>query len=152
MKEIIVYEMVLKGDLPNSDINCTPFQKRYWNEYMQIYNECFYDMRKDLEIEPLNFYSDYSQMENKINDTFLYFQYGVIIGAVSCFGNELDDLIVNKPFQKRGYGQQLLIWGINHIFKQGYSEVVLHAAEWNDGAIKLYLKTGFTLNKKEKIR
>ena len=63
---------------------------------MQIYNECFYDMRKDLEIEPLNFYSDYSQMENKINDTFLYFQYGVIIGAVSCFGNELDDLIVNK--------------------------------------------------------
>ena len=63
MKEIIVYEMVLKGDLPNSDINCTPFQKRYWNEYMQIYNECFYDMRKDLEIEPLNFYSDYSQMD-----------------------------------------------------------------------------------------
>ena len=53
-------------------------------------------MRKELEVEPINFYSDYSQIKNKVNDIFLYLQNGVIVGAVSCYGNELDDLIVEK--------------------------------------------------------
>lgn len=153
MKEIIAYEMVFKGVLTYSNnIDCTPFREEYWSEYMRIYNECFYEMRKDLEIEPINFYSDYSQIKNKANDIFVYLQNGVIIGAVSCFGNELDDLIVSKTFQKRGYGRELLVWGINHILEQGYDEVVLHTAEWNRNAVKLYLKTGFDIQKKEKIR
>ena len=153
MKEIIVYEMSFKGAIKyNIDIFCIPFQKRYWNEYMQIYNECFYEMRKALEIEPINFYSDYSQMEDKISGTYLYLQNGVIVGAVSCYGSELDDLIVNKSFQKQGFGQKLLLWGINHIREQGYDEVILHVAEWNRNAVRLYLKTGFNIIKKEKVR
>lgn len=153
MKEIVAYKMVFKGALTHkNNIDCTPFREEYWNEYMRIYNECFYEMRNDLEIEPINFYSDYSQIKNKVNDIFVYLKNGVIIGAVSCFGNELDDLIVNKPFQKRGYGREILLWGINHIFERGYDEVVLHTAEWNRNAVKLYLKTGFEIRKKEKIR
>ena len=35
---------------------------------MKIYNECFYKMRKALEIEPINFYYDYSQIKDKIKD------------------------------------------------------------------------------------
>ena len=104
---------------------------------MQIYNECFYEMRKDLEIEPYNFYSDYSQMKVKINDTFLYMQDGIIIGAVSCYGNELNDLIVNKTFQGQGFGPKLLLWGMNRIREQGYDEIVLHVAEWNQNAVAL---------------
>ncbi|MDE6844853.1 MAG: GNAT family N-acetyltransferase [Lachnospiraceae bacterium] len=153
MKEIIVYEMSFNGTLKHqADLTCASFQEKYWNEYMQIYNECFYEMRKDLEIEPVNFYSDYSQMKDKVNDTFLYLQDGVIIGAVSCYGNELDDLIVNKAFQRQGYGQKLLLWGMNHIKETGYDEIILHAAEWNQNAINLYLKAGFHINKKEKVR
>lgn len=39
---------------------------------MKIYNDCFYEMSKTLEVEPINFYSDYSQIKDKINDIFLY--------------------------------------------------------------------------------
>lgn len=42
MKEIIAYEMVFDKILEYQDgILCVPFQKKYWDEYMKIYNECF---------------------------------------------------------------------------------------------------------------
>ena len=152
MKEIIAYEMSYKKEIKYSnDVFCIPFQEKYWNEYMRIYNECFCEMRKDLEIEPINFYSDYSQMIDKASNTYLCLENGVIAGAVSCYGNEVDDLFVNKLFQQQGLGRKLLLWGINHIKEQGYDEIILHVAEWNQNAIKLYLETGFTIQKKEKI-
>jgi ribosomal protein S18 acetylase RimI-like enzyme len=145
MKEIIAYEMLYNKALKyQNDIICVPFQKEYWNEYMKIYNECFYEMRRALEVEPINFYYDYSQIKDKIKDVFLYLQNGAIIGAVSCYENELDDLIVEKSFQGQGIGQKLLFWGINHIKEQGYEEIILHVAEWNQNAVKLYLKNGFS--------
>lgn len=153
MKEIIAYEMSFDGiPKPPADVLCVPFQKKYWNAYMQIYNECFYEMRKDLEIEPYDFYSDYSQIKDKTDNTFLHLRDGIIIGAVSCYGNELDDLIVNKAFQRQGFGQKLLLWGMNHIKERGYDEIILHVAEWNQNAISLYIKTGFHICQKEKVR
>ena len=64
----------------SNDVSCIPFQEQYWDEYMKIYNDCFYEMRKTLEVEPINFYSDYSQIKDKTNDIFLYLQNGVKIG------------------------------------------------------------------------
>lgn len=151
MKEIIAYEMFFDKTLEyKNDIICVLFQEKYWNEYKKIYNECFYKMRKELEVEPINFYSGYYQIKDKINNIFLYFQNEVIAGAVSCYGNELDDLIVNKPFQGQGLGQKLLLWGMNHIKEQGYKEIILHVAEWNQNAVELYLKNGFSIKKIEK--
>ncbi|MCI9033531.1 MAG: GNAT family N-acetyltransferase [Lachnospiraceae bacterium] len=153
MKEIIAYEMIYNKALKyQNDIICVPFQKEYWNEYQKIYNECFYKMRKALEVEPINFYDDYSQIKDKIKDIFLYLQNGIIIGAVSCYENEIDDLIVEKSFQRQGIGQKLLFWGINHIKEQGYEEIILHVAEWNQNAVKLYLKNGFRIKKRERVR
>lgn len=153
MKEIIVYEMTFNKRLEyQDDIICVSFQEKYWNEYMKIYNECFHKMRNALEIEPINYYYDYSQIQNKINDIFLYLQHGAIVGSVSCYGNELDDLIVAKSFQRQGTGQKLLLWGMNQIKERGYEEIVLHVAEWNQEAVQLYLKNGFIVKKKEKVR
>ena len=51
MKEIIAYEMIYNKSLKyHNYIICVPFQKEYWNEYQKIYNECFYKMRKALEV------------------------------------------------------------------------------------------------------
>lgn len=84
MKEVIACEMVFNKSLKYSDeIICIPFEEKYWDEYRKIYNECFYKMRKALEIEPANFYSDYSQIKDKINNIFLYLENGVIAGSVS---------------------------------------------------------------------
>ncbi len=46
----------------------------------------------------------------------------------------------------------MLLWGMNHIKERGYEEIILHVAEWNQNAVKLYLKNGFRIKKKERVR
>ena len=46
----------------------------------------------------------------------------------------------------------MLLWGMNHIKEQGYEEIILHVAEWNQNAVKLYLKNGFCIKKRERVR
>ena len=90
MTEIIAYEMKLnksKVDVPN--IACIPFQKQYFEEYKRIYNECFYDMRKALNIEPYHFLHDYEQIVDKVEDIYLLVDKEVIIGSVACYRNEI---------------------------------------------------------------
>lgn len=45
----------------------------------------------------------------------------------------------------------MLLWGMHHIKEQGHDDIALHVAEWNSHAVKLYLKAGFNIVKKEKI-
>ena len=57
IKEIIVYKMLFNQMLKyKEDIICVPFQEKYWNKYMKIYNEYFYKMRNDLKIEGIHYY------------------------------------------------------------------------------------------------
>ncbi|MBR2950894.1 MAG: GNAT family N-acetyltransferase [Lachnospiraceae bacterium] len=79
---------------------------------MRIYNECFYEMRKALDIQPYNFLNEYKQIIEKVKDIYLLIHQGEIIGLIACYGNEIDDLIVNKKFQHKGYGKQILLWGM----------------------------------------
>ena len=71
MAEIIAYEMQLNKSITDApDISCIPFQKQYFEEYKRIYNECFYEMRKALDIEPYNFLHDYEQIVDKVADIY----------------------------------------------------------------------------------
>lgn len=153
MKEIIAYEMQYNQiQIEKANISCVPFQKSNFEEYMGIYNACFYDMRKELEIEPYNFLSEYTQIMDRVEDIFLLVENEKIIGSVACYGNEIDDLVVNKDYQNCGYGKQLLLWGMNHIRQQNNAPITLHVAEWNSHAISLYEKVGFQILKREKVR
>ncbi len=75
-----------------------------------------------------------------------------IIGSVACYGSEIDDLIVNKKFENKGYGKQLLLWGMNHIRPISNESILLHVAKWNEKALKLYKKVGFDITNTEKAR
>ena len=153
MKEIIAYEMSYESNgVRHTDILCIPFEEKYFEHYKTIYNACFYEMRKSLEVEPYNFYSSYKQMEKKAKNTFLLLENDQIIGAVACYGNEIDDLIVNQDFQNKGYGKKLLLWGMQYIRKQNNEPITLHVAKWNEKALELYKKVGFKIAKTEKVR
>ena len=153
LPEVWAYEMYWnKHEIPVSVINCVPFAEAYFEEYKSIYNACFYPMRKALDIEPYNWYSEYSQMADKVDKVFLLLEDGQIFGSVACLGNEIDDLIVRTSEQKKGYGEQLLLWAIHHIRQQNDAPITLHVAEWNQGALRLYEKVGFVIRSKEKIR
>ena len=54
--EIVAYEMKYVNAVVNeSAIVCIPFELKFFEEYMRIYNECFYEMRKELDIHPYHF-------------------------------------------------------------------------------------------------
>lgn len=74
------------------------------------------------------------------------------IGSVACYGSEIDDLIVNKKYQNKGYGKQLLLWGMNHIRQISNGPILLHVAKWNEKALKLYEKVGFNITNTERVR
>lgn len=147
-----VYEMAYTGNpVADPGIELIPFRDSFYPQYKRIYNECFFDMRKALNIEPYDFYSDISQLQAKKENIFLLVENDIIIGSVGCFGCEIDDLIVNKQYQCRGYGALLLNWAVSHIRELSREPITLHAAEWDQSAVKLYLKNGFVIKKKERI-
>ena len=151
--EVIAYEMKYdKASVEQSAVTCIPFEMQYFEQYKSIYNECFYDMRKVLEIEPYNFLNDFGQIREKADDIYLLMKDSEIIGSVACYGNEIDDLIVNKKFQKRGYGKRLLLWGMQQIRKKNADPITLHVAEWNRNALRLYKKVGFEVIHCERVR
>jgi len=134
-----------------SDEGNIRIQEKYFQTYMNIYNECFYEMRKTLNIEPYNFLYDYQQIKEKSKDIYLLVENEEIIGSIACYGNEIDDLIVSKRFQHKGYGKQLLLWGMQCIRKKNNEPIILHVAEWNKNALLLYKKNGFEITNIEKF-
>lgn len=147
--EINAYEMkYINAMVEQSNIVCIPFEKKYFQEYMRIYNECFFEMRKALDIHPYNFLSAYEQIAEKVEDIYLLVDKGEFIGSIACYGNEIDDLIVNKKFQHRGYGKQLLLWGMQRIREKSREPITLHVAEWNENALMLYKKIGYEISLK----
>ena len=151
--EVIAYEMKYTNDsVEKSDIACIPFEFEYFQEYMRIYNDCFYEMRQALDVKPYNFLSDYEQIAEKTKDIYLLVENGEIVGSVGCYGNEIDDLIVSTKFQHKGYGKQLLLWGMQCVRKRNNEPIILHVAEWNKAALMLYKKLGFEITAVERIR
>ena len=80
-----------------------------------------------------------------MENVYLLVENDELIGSVALKGNEIDDLFVASAFRGEGYGMKLLLWGMNHIREQGHEEIVLHVAEWNSAAVKMYLDVGFTI-------
>ena len=153
MIEIIAYEMQFSSKtVQESDINLESFSDDFYSEYEKIYNECFFDMRKSLNVEPYNFYSAIEQLDNKKQNIYVLWDGDTLIGSVACYGNEIDDLIVNKAYQNKGVGRKLLLWAIEHIRSNNDEPIVLHVAKWNEKALNLYLDNGFKISKIEKVR
>lgn len=152
MKSFYVYEMKYEGRAPIIDTaQITPFCEKYYSQYERIYNECFYEMREALDVRPYSFYSDIEQIRGRMENIFVLMQDETIIGSVGCYGTEIDDLIVNKQFQNRGYGRTLLLWAIHHIRTHTDEPITIHVAEWNQNAIRLYKKNGFVVTRKERV-
>ena len=136
--EIIAYEMQFSSKIiQESDIILEVFSDDFYSEYEKIYNQCFFDMRKSLNVEPYNFYSSIEQLDNKKQNIYILWEGNTLIGSVACYGNEIDDLIVNKAYQNKGIGRKLLLWAIEHIRSNNDEPIVLHVAKWNETSLKL---------------
>lgn len=153
MIEIIAYKMeYIDNKIYDPVIEMNPVSLELYGEYEKVYNECFFEMRKELEIKPYNFYSSIEQIKDKIKNIFILMDSEEIIGSVTCCGSEIDDLFVNKKHQGKGYGKQILLWAINYINEKNGKPIFLHVAKYNEKALNLYKDNGFICVESEKIR
>lgn len=150
--KILAYEMEYKGEMVNSDIELSAFRDDYFEEYKNVYNKCFYDMRKFLDVQPYCFYSSIDELGDKKEKIFILKENDELIGSVAIVDDEIDDLIVNPKYQGKGYGKKLLFYAINKMQVLKVEKITLHVAKWNEKALKLYESIGFKCVKTMKIR
>ena len=109
-----------------------------------MYNACYHEMREALGIKPYDFIRDDSFFEQGMDKVYLLKKDDELIGSVALKGEEIDDLLVDKKYQGKGYGKQILLWEIENIDS---GKIILHVAQWNEKATALYEKTGFEITK-----
>ena len=148
---ILAYTMTYKGTSIDSKLATVQFEEKYYEEYKNIYNDCFYEMRKALELQPYHDCDSLDALLSKKNDIFLLLINDELVGAVAIYENEVDDLIVAKAFQNQGFGRQLLLFAVNLLQKRNRSPIQLGVVEWNQKAISLYKKNGFIVSKIETV-
>ena len=132
-----------------SSVSLVPYSKNYQEHYKKLYNECYHEMREALGIKPFDFIQDDSFFDEGMDQVYLLLENENLIGSVALKGNEIDDLLVDKKHQGKGYGRQILLWALENIKSE---TVILHVAEWNQRAVSLYKKTGFEITKTIEIR
>ena len=139
------YEMTYMHPVSErSSVEMTLFSPEHQEKYKEIYNDCFREMREALDIKPYDFIRDDSLFETGMDQVYLLLKGDEIIGSVALKRDEIDDLIVNRKFQGQGYGKQILLWALEHMHS---GKVILHVAEWNQKAVRLYKKMGFEITK-----
>ena len=149
--QIIAHTMEYDGEKIESNLQLRTYHAEDFNEYRRVYDECFHEMRTALALTPVNCCDDDEKLLLKASQIFILEEKGSLIGSVAVYGNEIDDLIVAKEFQGKGYGRALLEFAVHNMQNRGIAPIILHVADWNRNAVRLYLKRGFKIVKTETI-
>ena len=116
-----------------------------YEQYARIYNEAFAPLRTALGIEPVYCCEDRKTLLNKKEHLYVLEEDGLLVGSVGIFGSEIDDLVVDASCRNKGCGTRLLRFAVQNLQSEGISPITLHAADWNQGALRLYLRNGFEI-------
>jgi len=150
--DVVAYTMEYMGvHVSSKIISPIQFEEKYYKEYKTMYEDCFYEMRKALKLEPYKACDSLEQLLAKKDCIYLLVAGGKLIGSVAVYGNEIDDLIVAKSFQNQGHGKNLLLFGVALLQKKNMLPITLGVAEWNQKAITLYKNNGFVVSKIETV-
>lgn len=147
--KIIAHTMEYRGRSIVSPLRLRNYSAFDYEEYKRIYEECFRDMRTAFHRFPVDCCDSKEELEHKKDKIYILEIDGKLVGSVAIYDNEIDDLIVGKSYQRAGYGEALLQFAISHMQSNNISPIVLHVADWNQGAIKMYMKNGFAIVKTE---
>lgn len=111
--------------------------------YRAAYNHAFAPMRRALGLQPVYCCAERAELLEKAGSIFILEADGALAGSVALYGNEIDDLFVAEDFLRKGYGQGLLRFAVARMQRAGVRPIILHVADWNQKAIKLYERNGF---------
>lgn len=146
----LAYTLEYKGGPVSIDLKVRCYSEPDYKEYKHIYEECFYEMRKALGL-PRECCKSPEELKKNKNNIYIIEENNSIIGSVSVYGNEIDDLFVAKEHQKKRYGVKLLRFAVSVLQKENTDRIILHVADVNKAALSLYLKNDFTISSTEEI-
>ena len=113
-------------------------EKELINLYYRIFNETYPNLKKDFDrsVDTVKGWLT--------NRPIVYFVLckDTLIGFMILGRNDLDQLYIDKPFQKQGIGSKLI-----KIAQKTYSQLSLFTFQENDNAINFYKKHGFEIQK-----
>ncbi len=147
--EIVAHTMEYQGGRMVSHLQLRNYSAFDFNEYKKIYEECFRDMRTALQLFPVDCCDNKEELERKKEKIYVLETDGKFIGSVAIYDNEIDDLFVKKSYQRMGYGEALLQFAVSRLQNNNIFPIILHVADWNQGAIKMYLRNGFSIVRTE---
>jgi GNAT superfamily N-acetyltransferase len=147
-----MYEMQYQGGLLDSDLSVITFDQEFYEKYKSLINSCYYEMRKELNIQPYGaFCAGLEELIEQKENIFLLMDGDEIIGTVSCGNNEISKVAVNLKYQRRGYGRRIIEFAIHYIQEQGNLPIKLTVTKWNKNAMALYESLGFEIIKEATV-
>ena len=147
----LAHAMEYQGGPLSSELSLRCYEDSDYPRYRRVYESCFHEMRAALGRFPVDCCADRGELLRKRNQIFILEDEGELAGSVAIFGNEVDDLIVAEQFQKKGYGTALLCFAVSRLQRACVSPIVLHVADWNQNALRLYLQNGFQIVHTEEV-
>lgn len=148
---LLAHTMEYRGGPVFADRNLRCYEDSDYPRYKRAYEACFHEMRAALGRVPVDCCADREELLRRRDQIFILEDAGELVGSVAIFGNEIDDLIVAEQFQKKGYGTALLRFAVAWMQRAGMTPIVLHVADWNQNALRLYLQNGFQIVKTEEV-
>jgi len=137
------------GQKRYSHLKMIYYQDQYYQEFIKVHQESFKKMSDYLQSkEDTIFYSREYQLQEK-EYTFLLIIQQELIGSIYIKDNDIERLFVSVKHQKQGYGKQLLNFGIAYLQDKGINDITLSVADFNKGALQLYLDNDFIINNTE---
>lgn len=143
-----VHQMRYTGEITQCAAQLRNYRDEDYEQYARIYNEAFAPLRTALGIEPIYCCEDRKTLLDKKEHLFVLEDGGRIVGSVGIFGGEIDDLVVDEAQRNKGYGKTMLLFAISKLQDEG---ITLHVVDWNQGALRLYQRNGFEIEKTEHI-
>lgn len=121
-------------------------------EFMELVNDCFSDLRAELDIVPHAPYPDpagasgetIQQLLSNGECTFLFLDGGHIASAGEIVGPDHIDLVAVHPAHRRkGLGSLITGYCVNRLRERGASTVLTSVVDINAGARRMYDRLGF---------
>jgi len=142
--------MEYKGNPVSEDLRLRNYKSSDYTEYKQIYEDSFYKMRSTLGL-PRECCKCSDELLKNRNNIFILERNGCIIGSVSVYGCEIDDLFAAEAYRGQGFGTRLLRYAVSYLQKQNADRIFLHVADINKAAVSLYMNNGFIITEAEEI-
>ncbi|MED1412318.1 MULTISPECIES: GNAT family N-acetyltransferase [Bacillus] len=139
-------ELIYKGgSFPETDITFIKYEDRFFNQFVKMVQECYYELHEMNDMKPYLAPEDSIKKYKLSNESNVYMvlKNEQLVASVTVGEGTIENLMVAPSHQGNGYGREALQFGMNKLLEGGYEDIRLCYIEGNESAERLYNSVGF---------